>query len=167
MKCSLIDDFSIILAIPPQPILAPFWSRLLKHDANRISEADGIVRSIGGQEKHFAFTDRNISVFAVVYDLEKHGAAVLVEPFRGFVDVEIGARIGTANDLLSRQHDQRIEVGIANHDGHIIIVDAVIVDRWFQKMRVFFEPASTINWVYKDFRLICMTNEPFRQVERR
>lgn len=28
----------------------------------------------------------------------------------------------------------------ACHDGHIFIVNAVIINRWFQEMRVLFEP---------------------------
>lgn len=101
MKGGFMNDFSIVLAIPPQPVLALFRSGLLQHDANGIGEAHRIMRSVWGQKEHFAFPDWDVSMFTIVDDLEKHGAAVLVEPLGGFIDMEIGARIGTANDLLS------------------------------------------------------------------
>lgn len=94
-----MDDFSVILAVPPQPVLALFRSGLLEYNANGIGEAYRVMRSFWGQKEHFAFTDRDVSMFALVDDLQKHGAAVLEEPLGGFIDMEIGARIGTANDL--------------------------------------------------------------------
>lgn len=52
----------------------------------------------------------------LVDDFEQHGAFVLVEPFRSFVDVVIGSLVGPAN----------------NHDGYLIVVHAVIVYGWFE-----------------------------------
>lgn len=99
MEGGLMDDFSVILAVPPQPVLTLFRSRLLEDNANGIGEAYRIMRSVWGQKEHFAFADWDVSMFALVDDFQKHGAAVLEEPLGSFIDVEIGARIGTANDL--------------------------------------------------------------------
>ena len=61
--------------------------------------------SIGGQEEHLALADRHVAedgvgTGGVLDDFEEHAAAVLVEPFRGWVDMVVCARIGAADDLL-------------------------------------------------------------------
>lgn len=98
-----MDDLSIVLAVPPQSVLTPLRSGLLEHDANGIGEADRVMRGVWGQEEHFTLMDRDIPMYSIIDDLEEHGATVLIEPFGGLIDMEIGAGIGAANDLPSHQ----------------------------------------------------------------
>ena len=49
---------------------------------------------------------------------------MLVEEFGGLVDVEVCAGVGAADD----------------HDGEVIVVDAVVVDGGLEKVGVFLEP---------------------------
>lgn len=57
------------------------------------------MRCIWGQEEHLAFGDYDVAEGTGVDDFQEHGAPVLVEPFGGFVDVVVGAGVGTAYDL--------------------------------------------------------------------
>ncbi len=59
--------------------------------------------------------DGNISMYTIVDDLKEHGATVLIEPFGGLIDVEIGAGIGAANDLPNHQPRRVMEAGNAKH----------------------------------------------------
>lgn len=104
MESCLVDDFSVVLAIPSQPVSALLRPGLFENDADGVGEAHGIVRSVWGQEEHFALPDGDVSMFSIIHDLEKHGTAVLIEPFGSFVEVEIGAGIGTTDDLQEGEH---------------------------------------------------------------
>lgn len=55
---------------------------------------------------------------------EEHSAFVLVEEFGRGVDVVVCSSVGAAYD----------------HDGHGIVVDAVVVDRRFEEMGILAEP---------------------------
>ena len=59
-------------------------------------------------------------------DFEEHGAFVLVEPFRGSVDVIVCASIGATDD----------------HDCYILVVDAVVVYGRFEEVGICFEPGE-------------------------
>lgn len=56
---------------------------------------------VGREEEHAAFVDDYIFEGAVVDDFEHHGAFVLVEPFGGFVDVVVGAGVGSSYNLFN------------------------------------------------------------------
>ena len=99
METRLVHYLATILAIPPQRVHTVRRPRLLKHNAYGVGEADGVVRGIGREEKHLAFPDRDVAVLGLVDHFEEHGAAVLVEPFGGRVDVVVCAGVGAADDL--------------------------------------------------------------------
>jgi hypothetical protein len=104
------------------------------------------VWRVWGQEEHFAFGDYYVAEGAFVDYFEHHGAAVLVEPFGGFVDVVVGAGVGTAYDLEFCEKESFEKLGGAKvyHDCHILVIDAVVVDRWFEEMGVLFEPVEVL-----------------------
>lgn len=57
---------------------------------------------VGGKEEHAAFRDEDVAEGIGgrgVDHLEEHGAAVLVEPFRGCVDVVVCSGVGSTYDL--------------------------------------------------------------------
>ena len=127
----LIHHFPAVLTIPSQRIHTVSRSRLLQYNANRIGKTNGIVRRIGRKEKHLTFTDGDVAVRwrgVFVDDFEEHGAAVLVEPFCGGVDVVVCSGIRTAD----------------NHDRHIFVVDTVIVDWGLEEVGILFEPGPTL-----------------------
>lgn len=66
------------------------------------------------------------SIFAIdlLDGLEEHSAFVLVEEFGRRVDVVVCSCVGAAYD----------------HDGHGIVVDAVVVDRRFEEVGILAEP---------------------------
>lgn len=97
----LIDDLSIIWTIPSQPVQTLLRSGLLQDDTDCIRETDGVVWRVGRQKEHFAFADRNISVFAIVYNFEEHRPAILVKPLGCIIDMEVGTGVGAADDLDS------------------------------------------------------------------
>lgn len=97
-----VDQIPIILAVPPQSVLALLGSWLFQYDANCVGEANRVVGSVWRQEKHLTLADGNVTVLSIVNDLEKHGSAVLIKPLGCIVDVEVGASIGTPNDLCLR-----------------------------------------------------------------
>ena len=66
---------------------------------------------------------------AVVLHLEHHLAFELVEEFRAFVVVVIGARVRAADD----------------HDDEIAVDDALVADRRLQQVAVFVDPAFQVN----------------------
>lgn len=102
---------------------------MLEDDADGVGEADGVVGGVGRKEEHVALADDDVLegvVVGGVDDLEEHGAAVLVEPFGGLVDVVVGAGVGAADD----------------HDGEAFVVDAVVVDGGFEEVGVFFKPGG-------------------------
>ena len=106
MECALVHHSAANLAVPAQPVQTALRPRLLEHDADGGGEADGVVRRVGRQEEHFPFADGQVAedggavggVF--VNDFEEHAAAVLVEPFRGWVDVVVCAGVRGAEDLF-------------------------------------------------------------------
>jgi hypothetical protein len=57
------------------------------------------MRRVWWEEEHLAFADCDVSEFAVVDNFEEHGAAVLVEPFRGFVDVVVCSGVWASYNL--------------------------------------------------------------------
>lgn len=99
-----MHHFAANLAVPAQAVEAAFGAGLLEHDADGGGEADGVVRRIGGQKEHFALADGNVAeggvgAGGVVADFEQHAATVLVEPFRGRVNMVVCAGVGAADDL--------------------------------------------------------------------
>lgn len=100
------------------------WPVLFQHYAHCVLEPDWIVRRIRRQEEHVALVNVDIAELVVVDDFEQHGALVLVEPFRGLVDVVVGALVGAAHD----------------HDGDAVIVDAVVVYGRLEHVRVLGNP---------------------------
>lgn len=102
-----MDHFATSLAVPAQAVEAAFGAGLLEHDADGGGEADGVVWRVGGQKEHFALADGNVAedgvgARGVVDDFEQHAATVLVEPFRGRVNVVVCAGVWAADDLLRR-----------------------------------------------------------------
>ncbi|KFY64587.1 hypothetical protein V497_01651 [Pseudogymnoascus sp. VKM F-4516 (FW-969)] len=89
--------------VPAHFIHAPRRAALLDHDADCVGEADGVVGDVGGEEEHGAFGYGEGAGGAVVDDLQEEGAAVLVEPFGGGVDVVVCAGVGAADDLVGRR----------------------------------------------------------------
>lgn len=100
MECSLIYECSIILAIPSQTIFTLRWTRLLYNNANRICKADWVMGDIWRKQKHLALANGEITERALIDNPEKHRATILVEPFRGLVDMIVGPSVGSANDLV-------------------------------------------------------------------
>lgn len=95
------DDAALaVAAVPAHLVDGSLGTTLLEDDADRVGEANGVVRRVGRQEEHVALVDDDVAELAFVHDLEHHGAAVLVEPFGGLVDVVICAGVGTANNLV-------------------------------------------------------------------
>ena len=110
--------------------------------------------------------DRDIPMYSIVDDLEEHGATVLIEPFGRLIDMEIGAGIGAANDLPSHQPRRVLEAGNVNHDGHVVVVDTIVVDWWFEKMGIFLEPAFKVINLGSLAILIVIYDEPLGQIKR-
>ena len=92
------------------------------------------------QKEHFTFADYDVSEVAFINYLQHHCAFVLVEPLGRLVDVIVGACIWASYDL------ENVRMLICNlfrrarHDGDILVVNAVVVDRRLQKVRVLLEP---------------------------
>jgi hypothetical protein len=117
------------LTVPPQHIQTALGPLLLQHNAHCILESHRIMRRVRRQQKHVAFVDMDVAELlgsweGCVDDLEQHGAFVLVEPFRGLVDVVVCALVGAADD----------------HDGDAIVVDAVVVDGRLEHVGVLGDP---------------------------
>lgn len=89
-------------AVPAHLIYATLGTALLDYYPDCVGEADGVVWDVRGKDEHGAFGDGEGAGGAVVDDLEEEGAAVLVEPFGGAVDVVVCAGVGTADDLVGR-----------------------------------------------------------------
>lgn len=104
------------------------------------------MRRVGGQQEHVALADDDVAKGRAVDDLEHHGAAVLVEPLGGLVDVVVGAGVGAADDLGVLVEGLRIDDGISSiwrktcHDCKVIVVDAVVADGRLEQVGVFLEP---------------------------
>lgn len=133
MEALLVHLASATLAVPPQLVHAALRPRLLQHDAHRVGEADRVVRHVGRQQEHLALVDVDVAeglgggVVLPIDDLEQHAPLVLVEPLGRGVDVVVGARVGPADD----------------HDGHVLVGDAVVVDGRLEEMGVLGEPGRT------------------------
>lgn len=89
--------------VPAHFIHAPLRAALLDHYADCVGEADGVVWDVWGEEEHRAFGDGEGSRDDAVDDFEEEGAAVLVEPFGGAVDVVVCAGVWAADDLVGRE----------------------------------------------------------------
>jgi len=59
---------------------------------------------------------------------QEHSAFVLVEPFCSFVYVVVCSGIGTTYD----------------HYCYIFIVNAIVIDWWFEEVRVLFQPFGEV-----------------------
>lgn len=93
------------------------------------------MRRVRGQQEQRALVDRDVPDLRItrrcsVDRLEQHRPAVLVEELRRRVDVEVGARVGPADDH-HRVAGRRRGGGV---------VDAVVVDGGLQEVRVGLEP---------------------------
>lgn len=124
VKRGLVDLFAAALTVPAQTIDHVLGSTLLEDYAHSVGEADRVMRGVSREEEHVAFVDDDIAEYAIVDNLEHHGAFVLVEPFGCLVDVIVGSGIGSAD----------------NHDREVFIVDTVVIDGRFQEMRVLIQP---------------------------
>lgn len=124
MESCLIYHVLTVGAIPPESILTVCWSWLFEHNADCVCKSNRIMWCVWREQKHLALTNDDVAKFTIVYDFEHHGALVLKEVLRCLVDVVVGSCVRTTN----------------NHDGHIVIVDAVIVDRRLEKMGIFGKP---------------------------
>jgi len=116
MEGSLIYNRAAFQAVPAEPIEGFLWSRLLDHDADGVGESDRVVRGVWWKQEHLSFIDYEISELALVDNLEHHRAFVLVEPFGRLVDMVVSSSVWTSN----------------NHDRHIFIIDAIVVDGRFE-----------------------------------
>ncbi|KAI9171259.1 3-hydroxyanthranilate 3 4-dioxygenase [Paramyrothecium foliicola] len=134
----LVDDGAAAGAVPAHAVERVAGPALLEDDADRVGEADGVVRGVAGQQEHVALADDDVAEDAVVDDLEHHGALVLVEPLGRLVDVVVGAGVGPADDL--ERVGKRAYWSCPYHDAKILIVDAVVVDGWLQEMGIFLKP---------------------------
>lgn len=124
MESRLVNLVAATLTVPAQAVNHVLRPTLLKNKTHRVGEANRIVRSVCREKKHVAFPNDDIPKRAIVDNLEYHGASVLIEPFRGLVDVVVGSGVRAAD----------------NHDCEIFIVDTVVVDGRFQEMRVLVQP---------------------------
>ena len=98
-----MHNLTALGAVPSHAIERILGPALLKHDADRVGEADGVVGCVAGEEKHVALADDDVAELALIDDLEHHGALVLVEPLGGLVDVVVGPGVGAADDLELNQ----------------------------------------------------------------
>lgn len=129
----LVYLLSTILTIPSQAIHTALWPLLFQHHTNSILEPHRIVRSVWGQQKHVALM--NVYVLELLVGgeggidyFQQHGAFVLVKPFCGFVDVVVCSFVGTTN----------------YHDGYIIVIDTVVVDRRLEHVGVLCYPVRRL-----------------------
>lgn len=124
-----------ILTIPPQPVQTILRPLLLQHNAHCILKPHGIVWCVGWKQKHVPLVDVYVAELLfcwcrLVYDLEEHGAFVLVEPFCCLIDVVVCSLVGATDD----------------HDGYVVVVYAVVVDGGFEHVGVFGDPFWYIQW---------------------
>lgn len=61
MERTLMHHATTNLAVPAQAVEASLGAGLLEDDADGVGEADGVVRRVGGQEKHFALADGDVA----------------------------------------------------------------------------------------------------------
>ena len=96
---SLMHFLIAILTIPSQPVQTIRWPRLLDDNTDGILKPDRVVRDISRQEEELALVDVDVFEFVVLDGFEQHAAFILVEEFRGRVDVVVCSCVGTAYDL--------------------------------------------------------------------
>jgi len=94
-------------------------SNSLEHDPNGIGKPTRVMRRVPRQQEHFSFSNDDIPSTTVLDNLENHRSLVLVEPFFGLVEVEIGSRVGTSDD----------------HDGKVFAAVDTVVAWWFERKR--------------------------------
>ena len=106
MERFFIYDVPAVLAVPPQLIFALGRSWLLQYDTYSVCETDRVVRCIWRKEKHLPFANRDVPEDTVINDLKQHGAAILIEPFSGFVDMIVRPGVRAAHNLdFGYEHD--------------------------------------------------------------
>src|SRR5262245_21787773 len=84
-----------------------------------------------GKQKNLSRTDRNVAVFALVDDLQRHVALELVKKFFAFVDVIVLSRTRPTDD-----HDDEI----------VIFPDDLVSNRRFEQVPMLIDPAFEIEW---------------------
>jgi hypothetical protein len=89
------------------------------------------MRDVWGEEKHFAFSDKDVTEIAAVNYLEKHIALILIEPFRRLVYMVIGPLIWSTNNLGPSINPSLPQPCVSYHDCHVLVSYAVIVNRRF------------------------------------
>lgn len=99
MEASFVDNGAAVLAVPAHAVDRGGRSLLLEDDTDSVGEAHGVVRRVGGEEKHVALANDDVAEDTIVDDLEHHGALVLIEPLGGLVDVVVGTGVGAADNL--------------------------------------------------------------------
>lgn len=98
--------------------------------------------SVRRQQEHLSFADYDVLELAFIHDLQHHCAFILVEPFRCLIDVVVGSSIWSSYDLGSSELGYAGGQWLSYHNCNIFVVDAVIIDRRFQKVGVFGEPVG-------------------------
>jgi hypothetical protein len=132
METGLVNFLSATLTVPSQAIHAVRRPLLLQHNSHCVLEPHGVMRRVGWKQKHIALVYVDVAKLlgsreGIVNDFEQHRAFVLIEPFGGFVNVVVCALIWAADD----------------HDRHIVVVDAVVVDRRLEHVEVFGNPGES------------------------
>lgn len=145
VECGLVCDAPALLAIPAQAIEAALRPGLLDDDANCVGEADRVMRCVARQQEELALTDGHVARRGShrIDHLEQHAALILVEKFSRLVDVIVSARVWAADHLdMSLATGVRGRAGAAAtcHDSATVAVDAEVVDRRLEEVRIFLEP---------------------------
>ena len=105
------------------------------------------MRRVGRQEEELVLAYIQVAELIIagkrlVHDPEKHGSFVLVEELRGCVYMVVCSCVGASHYLEGdrgyESDTQKFATGEDYHDGHVFVVDTVVVDRWFEKMGVLF-----------------------------
>jgi len=134
-KSLLPHDFPAPSTIPAHCVQRAHAPRHFHHHANRVTEPDGTMGRVGGEEEHGSFMDGDVldgvrGGGRVDYRAEENRSSILVEEFGCGVDVVVCSRVGPTN-----YHN-----GIAGREARGGVVYAIIIHGGLEKMRVFFEP---------------------------
>jgi hypothetical protein len=97
------DEFRVQLglttrAVPDEPIELALAASTLDYQAHRPSRTLRGVRDLGRKQKDLALTNRQVGKLPFIGYFQNDIAFDLIEKFFTFVDVVVGARIGTADD---------------------------------------------------------------------
>ena len=117
MEARLVHQLTAVLTVPAQPVDGACRPRLLQHNADRVLEADGIVRRIRWKQEHLLLvnvdvTEAELRIDDLVclvrmrgrregggMDLQQHSPLVLIEPLWRLVDMVVSSGVRPADDL--------------------------------------------------------------------